>query len=78
MYIHELNSPIFVKTPLGNAKAIMIIDYGTELNSVWKCVLHDSGLVRNFYDHDIIVLPNKMDINNFKYGKGNKKRLKKS
>jgi hypothetical protein len=61
MHIHELNNPIFVNTPLGMGKAIILIDYGTEINSVWKVVLHNSGMVRNFYDTDIIVLPNKMD-----------------
>lgn len=61
MHIHELNNVIYVKTPLGYGKAIAWIDYGSELNTVWKVVLHDSGIVRNFYDTDIIVLPNKMD-----------------
>lgn len=61
MYIHELNNVIYVETPLGYGKAIAWIDYGSELNTVWKVVLHDSGIVRNFYDTDIIVLPNKMD-----------------
>jgi hypothetical protein len=61
MYIHELNNVIYVKTPLGDGKAIAWIDYGTELNTVWKVVLHDSGMVRNFYDTEILVLPNKMD-----------------
>jgi hypothetical protein len=61
MHIHELNNVIYVETPLGYGKAIAWIDYGSELNTVWKVVLHDSGMVRNFYDTDIIVLPNKMD-----------------
>jgi hypothetical protein len=61
MHIHELNNVIYVETPLGYGKAIAWIDYGSELNTVWKVVLHDSGIVRNFYDTDIIVLPNKMD-----------------
>ena len=61
MHIHELNNVIYVQTPLGYGKAIAWIDYGSELNTVWKVVLHDSGIVRNFYDTDIIVLPNKMD-----------------
>lgn len=61
MYIHELNNVIYVETPLGYGKAIAWVDYGSELNTVWKVVLHDSGMVRNFYDTDIIVLPNKMD-----------------
>jgi hypothetical protein len=61
MFIHELRNVIYVQTPLGNGKAIAWIDYGSEVNTVWKVVLHDSGMVRNFYDDDILVVPNKMD-----------------
>jgi hypothetical protein len=61
MYIHELNNPIDVETPLGYGKAIAWIDYGSQVNTVWKVILYDSGMVRNFYDNDILVYPNKMD-----------------
>jgi hypothetical protein len=60
MTIHELKNIINVETPLGIGKAIAWIDYGTETNTVWKVILQD-GSVRNFYDTDIIVAPNKMD-----------------
>lgn len=75
MKIHELKNPIFVETPLGYGKAIILIDYGTEINSVWKVVLHNSGMVRNFYDTDILVVPNKMDGGSIdkKYFKNKKK-----
>jgi len=59
--ILQLEQTIDVLTPLGYGKAIAWIDYGSEVNTVWKVVLHDSGIVRNFYDTDIIVYPNKMD-----------------
>jgi len=61
MIIHELKNPIDVETPLGYGKAIAWIDYGTQVNTVWKVVLYDNCMVRNFYDYDIIVHPNKMD-----------------
>lgn len=61
MYIHELNNSIDVETPLGYGKAIAWIDYGTEVNTVWKVVLYDNGMVRNFYDDEIRMYPNKMD-----------------
>jgi hypothetical protein len=61
MYIHELINPINVETPLGYGKAIAWIDYGSQVNTVWKVILYDSGMVRNFYDNDILVYPNKMD-----------------
>lgn len=74
MYIHELNNTIDVETPLGHGKAIAWIDYGSQINTVWKVILYDSGMVRNFYDDDILVYPNKMDggdidVNYFKHKK---------
>ena len=59
--IHELKNTIDVETPLGYGKAIAWIDYGSGLNTVWKVVLYKNGSVRNFYDDDILVYPNKMD-----------------
>lgn len=59
--IHELRNTIDVWTPLGYGKAIAWIDYGTQVNTVWKVILYDGGNVRNFYDDDISVYPNKMD-----------------
>lgn len=61
MYIHELKNIINVETPLGYGKAIAWIDYGSQVNTVWKVILYDSGMVRNFYDNDILVHPNHMD-----------------
>lgn len=59
--IHELKNTIDVETPLGYGKAIAWIDYGTQVNTVWKVVLYHNGMVRNFLDDDILVYPNKMD-----------------
>jgi hypothetical protein len=59
--IHELKLPIDVETPLGYGKAIAWIDYGPDVNTVWKVILYHNGMVRNFYDDDIFVHPNKMD-----------------
>jgi len=61
MYIHELKNTIDVETPLGYGKAIAWLDYGSDTNTVWKVILYDNGMVRNFYDDDILVYPNKMD-----------------
>jgi|TARA_R110000868_G_scaffold235963_2_gene489860 hypothetical protein len=61
MYIHELKNQIDVETPLGYGKAIAWIDYGSQTNTVWKVILYDSGMVRNFYDDNILVYPNQMD-----------------
>ena len=59
--IHELKNPIEVETPLGRGKCIAWIDYGSEVNTVWKVVFYKNGMVRNFYDTEIYVYPNKMD-----------------
>lgn len=59
--IHELRNPIDVETPLGYGKCIAWIDYGPDVNTVWKVVFYSDGSVRNFYDDDVYVHPNKMD-----------------
>ena len=59
--IYELKNTIDVETPLGYGKAIAWIDYGSQVNTVWKVILYANGSVRNFYDDDIFVYPNKMD-----------------
>lgn len=59
--IHELRNPIDVETPLGYGKCIAWIDYGPDVNTVWKVVFYADGSVRNIYDDEIFVYPNKMD-----------------
>ena len=61
MTVLQLPIPIDVETPLGYGKAIGWIDYGPDVNTVWKVVLYKDGRVRNFYDDDIYVHPNKTD-----------------
>lgn len=72
--IHELRNTIDVETPLGYGKAIAWIDYGSQMNTVWKVVLYDGGIVRNFYDDDILVYPNKMDGGAINTSRTNKKK----
>lgn len=59
--ILQLTNTIDVETPLGYGKAIAWLDYGSQTNTVWKVVLYSTGQVRNFYDDDVLVYPNKMD-----------------
>ncbi len=59
--MHELKNPIDCHTPLGYAKCIAWIDYGVDVNTVWKCVSYADGSVRNFYDDQIRVYPNPAD-----------------
>ena len=55
----QLNPTIDVKTPEGDAEAIVIIDYGVNVNSVWLCRMK-GGLVKHFYSDDIRIYGNPM------------------
>lgn len=41
--ITQLNPPIPVSTPKGNALAHMVIDYGPEHNLIWVCFIDATG-----------------------------------
>jgi len=58
--ILQLNPTISVHTPLGEGKAMFLIDVSEQLNSIWKVRL-SNGTMRNFYDDDVLIYPNKMD-----------------
>lgn len=67
--IYQLPNPIDVLTPLGDCTAIMIIDYGVDVNSVWVCRMK-GGHVKHFYSDDIRIYDNPMngkgwDVENF-------------
>ena len=76
MIIHRLIPTIDVETPLGIGKAIAWIDYGEQTNTVWKVVLYNGGMVRNFYDDDILLYPNYMDGGNIDENYFKNKNLK--
>jgi hypothetical protein len=54
MQILQLNPPIYVITPKGEALARLVIDYGTDINTIWvvdlmdsrKCIHVDSDEIR--------------------------------
>jgi hypothetical protein len=58
----QLNPTIDVLTPKGKAEAIVIIDYGVNVNSVWLCRMQ-GGKVLHFYSDDIRVYDNPMNGN---------------
>lgn len=58
----QLNPTIDVKTPLGDATAIVIIDYGHDVNTVWLCRMSDGG-VKHFWSDDIFIYDNPMNGN---------------
>ena len=48
----------------GDGEAILIIDYGTDVNTVWV-VRFPGGSVKHFYSDDILVYGNPMNGNGF-------------
>lgn len=58
----QLNPTISVKTPKGDAEALIIIDYGINVNSVWLCRMK-GGKVLHFYSDDILIYDNPMNGN---------------
>lgn len=63
----QLNPTISVKTPKGDAEALIIIDYGVNVNSVWLCRMR-GGEVLHFYSDDIRVYDNPMNGNGWDVG----------
>ena len=59
--IHELNNPIDVKTPHGDGQAIIMIDYGINVNTVWVVRLYGGGKVKHYYSDDIRIYDNPMN-----------------
>lgn len=51
--IHEIKQHIIVDTPFGKAQALMIIDYGIHLNTIWVCANYLDGKIRHFDSNQI-------------------------
>lgn len=59
--IHQLNPYISVfARKHGYGDAILVIDYGHSVNSVWV-VRFSGGTIKHFYSDDILVVGNPMD-----------------
>ena len=58
--IHEFKVPIPVKTPHGDGEALLFIDYGINVNTVWVVKL-DGGIVKHYYSDDIRIYDNPMN-----------------
>jgi hypothetical protein len=57
--IHQFPSPIPVHTPHGEGEAILLIDYGIDINTVWLVRL-EGGIVKHYLSDDIIIYGNPM------------------
>ncbi len=60
MVVHEFKSPIPVHTPHGSGNALIMIDYGLDVNSVWLVRLK-GGHIKHYYSDDIRVYDNPMN-----------------
>jgi len=70
----QLNPTIPVKTPKGDAEALIIIDYGVNVNSVWLCRMK-GGKVLHFYSDDILIYDNPMNGNGWDIEDENRKGM---
>lgn len=61
MSIKILKNPIDVHCEKGYGKCIAWIDYGIEVNTVWKIRLYDTGKIINVLEDEIIIYPNPMN-----------------
>jgi hypothetical protein len=60
--IVRVDPTIEVHTPLGKGRALFIIDYSLDINSVWLVRLA-SGIIKHFYSDDIRIYDNAMNGN---------------
>jgi len=51
---------VFIRK-IGYAKCIAWIDYGSGVNTIWKCRVYETGRIINAYDDDILIYGNAMD-----------------
>ena len=58
--IHQFPSPISVHTPHGEGLAILVIDYGLDVNTVWLVRL-SGGKIKHYYSDDIRIYDNPMN-----------------
>lgn len=62
MIVHRLIPTIDVHVDkVGYCKALFIIDYGDQINSMWKCRVYETGKVVNAYDDQITIYDNPAD-----------------
>lgn len=56
----QLNPPLWVTTPLGEGHALLIIDYGVSINTVWVVHQFDDGRVVHVDSSEVRVMGNPM------------------
>lgn len=63
--IYEFRTPIPVHTEHGDGTAILIIDYGLDVNTIWVVRLSKTGKVLHYYSEDIRIYGNPMGGNDW-------------
>lgn len=58
MMMLQLNPPIWVTTPLGEGFALLVIDYGPTLNSIWVVHIFADGQLVHVESNEIRVMGN--------------------
>lgn len=62
MIIHRLIPTIDVHVEnIGYCKALFLIDYSDQVNSMWKCRVYETGKVVNAYDDQVTIYHNAAD-----------------
>lgn len=56
--IYEIQQVLIVDTPFGKAQALLIMDYGIHLNTIWVCASLSDGRIRHFDSNQITVQKN--------------------
>lgn len=62
MTVFEFRTPLSVHTPHGEGRAILVIDYGADHNTVWVVRL-SGGYVKHYWSEDIRLYGNPADGN---------------
>lgn len=60
--ILELRQPLWMRTPLGEALALSLTDYGAESDHLWTCVQQDGpfqGEMWTWHNSEVRMLPNR-------------------
>ena len=58
--IHEFRVPLPVQTPHGDGDALVLIDYGLNVNTVWLVRLR-GGKIKHYFSDDIRLYDNPMN-----------------
>lgn len=56
----QLNPPLWVKTPLGEGHALLVIDYGPSVNTIWVVHQFDDGRVVHVDSSEVRMMGNPM------------------